>query len=438
MKSHYETVTKQTHLKELLQDKERNAALTMKFDDKIIMDFTHTKIDAEGLKLLKLVAGELQVSEKIKKMFDGEKINTTEKRQVWHVKLRTQSEGEQVDKDVKAVQKSIETFSEAIRSGTKKGFTGKDIKTVVAIGIGGSYLGPEFIAEALKTDSEAAAAAEGRQLKFLANVDPIDVKRALEGVDFETTLFVIVSKTFTTAETMLNARTVKRAIVEYFTSQQADCDQAEALKAHLCAVSTNLKATSDFGIDDDNVFGFWDWVGGRFSASSAVGLLPLSLHYGHDIMQKFLQGMAEMDTYLTTDDLDSGVAFMGLIGWYNTYICGIEARAILPYCQALLRFPAHIQQLDMESNGKGVSLGGTRLAEGVEAGPIILGEPGTNGQHSFYQLMHQGRVIAAEFIGFSESQTPMDSEDEVVSNHDELMSNFFAQPDALALGKTLE
>ena len=219
MKSHYETVTKQTHLKELLQDKERNAALTMKFDDKIIMDFTHTKIDAEGLKLLKLVASELQVSEKIKKMFDGEKINTTEKRQVWHVKLRTQSEGEQVDKDVKAVQKSIETFSEAIRSGTKKGFTGKDIKTVVAIGIGGSYLGPEFIAEALKTDSEAAAAAEGRQLKFLANVDPIDVKRALEGVDFETTLFVIVSKTFTTAETMLNARTVKRAIVEYFTSQ---------------------------------------------------------------------------------------------------------------------------------------------------------------------------------------------------------------------------
>ena len=213
----------------------------------------------------------------------------------------------------------------------------------MAIGIGGSYLGPEFIFEALKTDGEAAAQATGRGLKFLANVDPIDVTRALDGVDFETTLFVIVSKTFTTAETMLNARTCKQKIIDFFTAQSSDCNPAEALKAHLCAVSTNLTATSAFGIADENVFGFWDWVGGRFSASSAVGLLPLSIHYGWDVMDKFLKGMADIDAEFFNDQTMDISVVMGLVGWYNTYICGIESRAILPYCQALLRFPAHIQ-----------------------------------------------------------------------------------------------
>ena len=241
---------------------------------------------------------------------------------------------------------------------------------------------------------------------------------------------------------MLNARTIKRKIVDFFGSKVENCDAEAALKAHLCAVSTNHTATDTFGIARENVFGFWDWVGGRFSVSSAVGLLPLSLHYGFDVLDQFLKGLASVDTCLTSS-LDgslatNGIAMMGLIGFYNTYICGIESRAILPYCQALLRFPAHIQQLDMESNGKTCSKSGIRLDEGVHTGPIILGEPGTNGQHSFYQLMHQGRTISAEFIGFTASQTPADDVSEPVSNHNELMSNFFAQPDALAIGKTIE
>ena len=255
--------------------------------------------------------------------------------------------------------------------------------SVVAIGIGGSYLGPEFVFEALKFDSVAQDEAQQRKLKFLANVDPIDINRALSDVDFEETLFVIVSKTFTTAETMLNARTIKRKIIEFFGSKVENCDAEAALKAHLCAVSTNHTATDAFGIARENVFGFWDWVGGRFSVSSAVGLLPLSLHYGFDVLDSFLKGLASVDTCLTSSLDESlttnGIAMMGLIGFYNTYICGIESRAILPYCQALLRFPAHIQQLDMESNGKTCSKSGTRLDEGVNTGPIILGEPGTNG-----------------------------------------------------------
>lgn len=212
----------------------------------------------------------------------------------------------------------------------------------------------------------------------------------------------------------------------------------EAIKVHYAAVSTNLTATAQFGIADENVFGFWDWVGGRYSVSSAVGLLPLSLYFGFENVSQFLMGLASVDSHLVDQDdvSKNGPLMLGLIGFYNTYICGIESRTILPYCQALLRFPAHIQQLDMESNGKSVNRAGVRLKE--HTGPIIFGEPGTNGQHSFYQLMHQGRTIAAEFIGFTKSQCPRDFAGEPVSNHDELMSNFFAQPDALAIGKTIE
>lgn len=215
--------------------------------------------------------------------------------------------------------------------------------------------------------------------------------------------------------------------------------QDDVLGAHLCAVSTNLEATAKFGIKNENVFGFWDWVGGRYSVSSAVGLLPLSLFFGYTNLEKFLDGLHDIDSdfFKSREESTSAAAMLGLIGFYNTYICGLESRAILPYAQALIRFPAHIQQLDMESNGKSVSKSGVRFASGVNTGPIVFGEPGTNGQHSFYQLMHQGRVIPAEFIGFCKSQTPMKLSDQVVSNHDELMSNFFAQPDALAQGKTI-
>lgn len=266
-------------------------------------------------------------------------------------------------------------------------------------------MGPEFVFEALRHDATCKASSAGMNLKFLANVDPTDFYRATDGLDVEETLFLIVSKTFTTAETMLNARTCKQHILDYYKAAAPDAAAADILGKHLCAVSTNLKSTAEFGIKDENVFGFWEWVGGRFSVSSAVGVLPLSLFYGFDNVSQFLAGMRHIDNHVQSEaDVSKNLPVMlGLMGFYNSHICGHASRAILPYAQALLRFPAHIQQCDMESNGKTVTKDGVRYAPGVEAGPIIFGEPGTNGQHSFYQLMHQGRVIPAEFIGYAKS-----------------------------------
>jgi len=284
--------------------------------------------------------------------------------------------------------------------------------------------------EALKTDPEAAVAAEGRRLRFLANVDPIDVKRALEGLKAETTLVVIISKTFTTAETMLNAKTVKEWLIK-------ELGTPDCVAKHVVACSTALEKTKAFGIDSNNVFGFWDWVGGRFSCWSAVGVLALSLQYGFAVVQNFLEGAHEMDKHFESATPKENLPLiMGLLAVYNASFLEHEGLAVLPYSQALVRFVAHIQQLDMESNGKRVQMDGTDCTLGT--GAIYFGEPGTNGQHSFYQLMHQGRAIPAEFIGFSMSQNPVYLEGEPVTNHDELMSNFFAQPDALALGKTAE
>jgi len=317
-----------------------------------------------------------------------------------------------------------------VRSGEFKGHTGKPLTSVLAIGIGGSFLGCEFVFEALKTDPEANEAAAGKQLKFLANVDPIDVKRALNNLCAETTLVLVLSKTFTTAETMLNAKTVKDWLIKELGSP--DC-----VSKHMAACSTALDKTKAFGIDDANVFGFWDWVGGRFSVWSAVGALPLMLQYGWPVFQKFLEGGNAMDQHFMTAPMRENLpTLMGLLSVWNASLLGFEGCAVLPYCQALVRFVAHIQQLDMESNGKGVKMDGSPV--NVPTGAMYFGEPGTNGQHSFYQLMHQGRVIPAEFIGFQVSQNPVHLPGEPVSNHDELMSNFFAQPDALAMGKTAE
>lgn len=391
------------------------------------------------------MADETKIFEKIQAMAKGEKINNTEGRSVLHVALRKQQgetlevDGKDVVKDVHEVNARIADFSKKVRDGTLKGKSGKQLKNIVAIGIGGSFLGPEFVFEALRHDATCKASSQGMTLKFLANVDPIDFFRATDGLDVEETLFVIVSKTFTTAETMLNAKTCRQHILSHY-EKLGVTDEQSILGAHLCAVSTNLKATSEFGILDENVFGFWEWVGGRYSVSSAVGVLPLSLFYGFENVQEFLKGMNDLDKNFTSEtSITKNIAvFLGLVGFYNSHIAGHASRAILPYCQALLRFPAHIQQCDMESNGKTVTRDGVRYPAGVDAGPIIFGEPGTNGQHSFYQLMHQGRVIPAEFIGYTKSQTPMDLSGYAVSNHEELMCNFFAQPDALANGKDIE
>jgi len=447
LKTHYDTELSKTHLKTMLTDEARNTMLRSESQKQdFVIDYSHCKIDQTQVDGLKKLADETKIFDKITQMFKGEKINNTEGRSVLHTALRKEKtdslvvDGTDVVKDVHEVNERIQAFTNKVRDGSLAGFTGKKLANIVAIGIGGSFLGPEFVFEALKFDEKAKAAAKGMNLRFLANVDPIDFFRATDGLNVEETLFVIVSKTFTTAETMLNSRTCRKFIIDEYKKIDANADEKAVLGKHLCAVSTNLKATAEFGINDENVFGFWSWVGGRFSVSSAVGLLPLSLYYGFDIMQQFLGGMRNIDNNFATEkDVTKNFAVMlGLVGFYNSFVAGNASRAILPYCQALLRFPAHIQQCDMESNGKTVNKDGVRYETGVDAGPIIFGEPGTNGQHSFYQLMHQGRVIPAEFIGFTKSQTPIKMDGEKVANHEELMSNFFAQPDALAQGRDIE
>ena len=333
------------------------------------------------------------------------------------------------------VLNAIKAFTTSIRSGAKKGSTGKSLKNVLSIGIGGSYLGPEFVYEALRYEPVAKAASAGRKLHFLANVDPVDVARALEGFDPEETIVVVVSKTFTTAETMLNARTLRKWLVESLGAKGVSAE--DAVSKHMIAVSAAVPNVQAFGIAKENIFGFWDWVGGRYSVTSAVGIVPLALHFGFEITERFLAGAHDLDKHLMEAPFRSNLpVLMGLLGVWNSSFLGHSSRALLPYAQALLRFSAHIQQVDMESNGKRVTVEGVDLP--FAAGEINFGEPGTNGQHSFYQLIHQGRVVPCDFIGFCESQNPIDLPGEPVSNHDELMSNFFAQPDALARGKSLK
>lgn len=426
---------KGVHLRELTQDQARNDAMYVRSGG-ITLDYCREKVDMEAMAKLFALAEATGVEDKKRKMFAGEIINETEGRAVLHTALRASRggsvivDGKNVVDEVWTVLDAMHAFSDKVRSGEFKGHTGKPLTDVLAIGIGGSFLGCEFVFEALKTDPEASEASAGKRLKFLANVDPIDVKRALDGFSAETTLVLVLSKTFTTAETMLNAKTVKDWLIKELGSP--DC-----VAKHMAACSTALDKTKAFGIDDANVFGFWDWVGGRFSVWSAVGALPLMLQYGWPVFEKFLEGGRAMDNHFMSAPMRENLPMlMGLLSVWNASLLGYEGCAVLPYCQALVRFVAHIQQLDMESNGKRVKMDGSPAD--VPTGAIYFGEPGTNGQHSFYQLMHQGRVIPAEFIGFQVSQNPIHLPGEPVSNHDELMSNFFAQPDALAMGKTAE
>lgn len=433
-------------LRELLADAGRCASLVAEHDG-IVLDYTRQKVTLETMKMLYQLADAAKLDEKIAAMAQGQHINKTEDRAVMHLALRAPKsasfivDGKDVVPDVHQVLDRIYAFADGIRSGNNPehlGATGKKLTNVISIGIGGSYLGPEFVFEALKTDPHGHSQAKGRTLRFLANVDPVDVLRATDGLDPETTLVVVVSKTFTTAETMLNAKTLRNWLLKGMSSS----NQADVINRHMIAVSANVPAAKAFGINPNNVFGFWDWVGGRYSVCSAVGVVPLALQYGSDIVREFLAGAYDMDChFLQTKDHSKNLpVLMGLIGVWNSTFLNHGVRAILPYSQALLRFPAHIQQVDMESNGKRVTLDGTELP--FEAGEVHFGEPGTNGQHSFYQLIHQGRVVPCEFIGACKSQHPIDltqsEKDIAVSNHDELMSNFFAQPDALAIGTTID
>jgi len=391
----------------------------------IYLDYSKNRITAETLGLLRQLADESDLRGRIDAMFAGEPINVSEKRAVLHVALRAPRgevilhEGRDVVPDVHEVLDRMAAFSDQIRGGAWKGFTGKPIRTVINIGIGGSDLGPVMAYEALRHYS-----ARDLEFRFVSNVDGTDFAEAVLGRDPAETLFIISSKTFTTLETMTNAQTARDWLL-------ASLKDDAAVARHFVAVSTNAAGVTKFGIDAANMFGFWDWVGGRYSMESAIGLSTM-IAVGPDNFRQMLAGSHEIDEHFRTAPFAQNLpVLMGLLAlWYNDFF-GAQTVAVLPYEQYLKRFPAYLQQLTMESNGKHVTLDGTRVD--YDTGPIYWGEPGTNGQHSFYQLIHQGtRLIPADFIAFAQTLNPLGR------HHDLLLANVFAQTEALAFGKTAE
>jgi len=433
---------KQLHLRDLMPDAERARVLTAEFDG-IFLDYSRQLVTPRTMRLLFDLAERTKLRSKIHAMMSGEKINNTEKRAVLHTALRADPsesiivDGVDVVKEVHKVLEKVREYSEDVRSGKTRGVTGKPLRHVVAVGIGGSYLGPDFLQEALKTEKGACpedeCLSEEFTLKFLSNVDPVDVKRTIMELDPEKTLVLVISKTFTTAETMLNARTMRQWLWDHLGKDP------EVVGKHMAAIASisSLEKVVEFGIPENRLFEFWDWVGGRYSVSSAVGAVPMCLKFGHKLFDQFLEGARSMDRHFATAPFDQNInVIMGLLGIWNMSFMGYKTRTTMPYAEALLRFPAHIQQLCMESNGKGVTVEGVELDFPV--GEIDFGEPGTNGQHSFFQLLHMGQTVPTDFIGFVESQHHLHIDGEQISSHDELMANFFAQPDALAYGKTRE
>src|SRR5271170_2919670 len=422
--AHYEEIRSQ-HLRELFaSDPDRGTRLTAEAEG-IYLDYSKHRITDETIKLLLQLAEESGVKARLDAMFSGEKINITEKRAVLHVALRAPKgesiivDGEDVVPAVHEVLDRMSAFSERIRSGEWKGHTGKTIKNVINIGIGGSDLGPVMAYEALRHYSR-----RDMTFRFVSNVDGTDFAEATHDLDAEETLFIISSKTFTTLETMTNAHTARDWVI----GQLGD---TKAVAKHFVAVSTNAEEVTKFGIDTANMFGFWDWVGGRYSMDSAIGLSTM-LAVGPDNFKKLLAGFHSIDEHFRTAPFEKNLpVLMGLLSlWYNDFF-GAQTVAVLPYDQYLKRFPAYLQQLTMESNGKHVTLSGERVT--YETGPIFWGEPGTNGQHSFYQLVHQGtKLIPCDFIGFAKTLNPLGN------HHDLLMANVFAQTEALAFGKTAE
>lgn len=434
--AHKREVIDPSHLRELLTDVPRTMALYAEHDG-VSLDYARQRVTVDTMRLLFDLAKAANLQGKMAAMARGDRINKTEDRSVLHMALRAAKgdtlmvDGVDVNADVWNVLDRIRTFTERVRSGEHRGATGKVIKNVIAVGIGGSYLGPDFVHEALKTDRDASKAAGDRTLRFLSNVDPVDVLRNTRDLDPEETVVVVISKTFTTRETKVNAKTLR----DWLRNSMGRAP--EVVAQHMVACSTNMEGTSEFGISPENVFPFWDWVGGRFSVCSSVGALPIALQYGFDSFERFLEGARSMDQHWLTAPMERNLpVLMGLLGVWNMSFLGYSTRALHPYTEALLKFPAHVQQVDMESNGKHVTLDGDLVDYPV--GEVDFGEPGTNGQHSFFQLLHMGQTVPCDFIGFMESQNPICEEGEPVSNHDELVANFFAQPDALANGKTAD
>ena len=397
------------------------------------VDLSKNLIDGDIVKQLVEVAKAADLEARRDAMFAGEHINNTEDRAVLHTALRIPAEddlnvdGQDVAADVHEVLGRMRDFATALRSGAWLGHTGHTIKKVVNIGIGGSDLGPAMAAKALRSYEVAGISAE-----FVSNVDPADMAATLDGLDAESTLFIIASKTFTTQETLTNAHAARRWLIEKF-----DGDESAVAK-HFVAVSTNAEKVAEFGIDTENMFPFWNWVGGRYSVDCAIGLSLMCTIGPMDFM-RFLEGFHAMDEHFRTTPLEENIpALMGLLGVWYTNFFGAQTHAVLPYSQDLGRFPAYLQQLTMESNGKSVRRDGTAVTA-PSTGEIYWGEPGTNGQHAFFQLMHQGtRLIPADFIGFARPKQDFPTADGSGSMHDLLMGNFFAQTKVLAFGKTAE
>src|SRR5213593_3210037 len=425
LKSNYNTIAK-LHLRQLFkEDPGRGERMTAEAEG-IFLDYSKNRITRETLDLLLQLAAECGLQSKIDAMFRGEKINITESRSVLHVALRAPKgtrivvDGKDVVSDIHAVLEKMADFARQVRSGTWRGHTGKRIRSVVNIGIGGSDLGPVMAYEALRHYSDRSMT-----FRFVSNIDATDLAEAVRDLDPSETLFIVSSKTFTTLETMTNAHSARSWLV----SGLAGDDKSVA--KHFVAVSTNAAEVSKFGIDTADMFEFWDWVGGRYSMDSAIGLSTM-IAIGPDNFRAMLDGFHKMDEHFRTTPFERNLpVLLGLLTvWYNDFF-GAQTVAVLPYEQYLKRFPAYLQQLTMESNGKHVTLEGNEI-EG-QTGPIYWGEPGTNGQHSFYQLIHQGtRLIPCDFIAFAQTLNPLGR------HHDFLIANVFAQVEALAFGKTAD
>jgi glucose-6-phosphate isomerase len=412
-----------THLRDLFAaDPARGERLVVEAGG-IVLDYSKNRVTDETMRLLAALANECGVRERTAAMFRGDVINTTERRSVLHVALRAPAgttlliDGIDVVREVHAVLDRMGALADAVRSGRWLGHGGKRIRNVVNIGIGGSDLGPAMAYEALRFYSDRALT-----MRFVSNVDGTDLVEATRDLDAGETLFIVSSKTFTTLETLTNAHAARRWLVGQLGDERA-------VAKHFVAVSTNADGVQAFGIDAGNMFGFWDWVGGRYSMDSAIGLSTM-IAIGKERFAEMLAGFRTIDEHFRDAPLERNLpALLGLLAIWNNDFLGAATLAVLPYEQYLKRFPAYLQQLTMESNGKHVTLAGERV--GVETAPILWGEPGTNGQHSFYQLIHQGtRIVPCDFIGFLQSLNPLGDQ------HDLLMSNLFAQTEALAFGKT--
>ncbi|HDR1126720.1 TPA: glucose-6-phosphate isomerase [Pasteurella multocida] len=425
LQQHHKTQSAVTIQQLFAQEKDRFTDYSLSFNNEVLVDFSKNNVTKETLGLLRQLAQECALSEAVDAMFSGAKINKTEDRSVLHTALRNRSnspvlvDGKDVMPEVNAVLAKMKDFCHRVISGEWKGYTGKAITDVVNIGIGGSDLGPYMVTEALRPYKNHL------NLHFVSNVDGTHIAETLKKVNPETTLFLVASKTFTTQETMTNAHSARNWFL-------ATAKDESHVAKHFAALSTNSKAVAEFGIDTNNMFEFWDWVGGRYSLWSAIGL-SIALSIGFEHFEALLAGAHEMDKHFRTAPIEQNIpTTLALIGLWNTNFLGAQTEAILPYDQYLHRFAAYFQQGNMESNGKYVDRNG-EVIDNYQTGPIIWGEPGTNGQHAFYQLIHQGTtLIPCDFIAPAQTHNPL------ADHHEKLLSNFFAQTEALAFGKTKE